>query len=167
MNRPLLYAMLILFFFLQLLFSDFASIAGAKPDLGVILVVFVAFFFGAPNAFEAALVFGLLKDIYASGVFGSNAVSLALTALAAGALSSKLSRESRLMQPLAVFVFSLLYFALLYAVSAAASMPPRISLDEYMSAVFIPSSFYTAAVSLVLFPFLIGKFGVDEEKEYL
>ena len=62
MSRYLLYTILIAAFSIQLLFLDRIKIAGAKPDLLVLLVVFFAIFFGPATGAEIGFVSGLFKD---------------------------------------------------------------------------------------------------------
>jgi rod shape-determining protein MreD len=140
---------------------------GAAPDLGAMLVIFIAIFFGWGYSLEAGFVFGLLKDIYSLDIFGVNTVSLALTGLIAGTLSNKLIKESRLTQVLMVLVFTLVYFFIHYLIASAITDISYIKLSEYLFLSFIPDSLYTAAVSSVAFPFLIKRFALKETAEYL
>ena len=108
-NRFKMYMVLIAVFFLQVAVLNLISIGPAKPDPGVLFVIFIAVFFGWEAGLEAGFVFGLLKDIYSLDIFGVNTIALAVTGLVAGFLSTKLFRESRITQALIVFAFTLLY----------------------------------------------------------
>lgn len=162
-----MYFVMAIIFFLQVTLLDLIKISNIKPDPGVLFVIFVAIFFGWGTGLEAGFIFGLLKDIYSVDIFGINTIALAFTGLAAGLLSPKLFRESRITQVVVVFIFTLAYFLIHYLISSAISNITYISLSEYLFFSFIPVSLYTALISNFIFPFLINRFGLEENAEYL
>lgn len=162
-----MYLVLIVIFFLQVTILDFIKISNTKPDLSSLFVIFIAVFFGWGTGLEAGFISGLLKDLYSVDLFGINTVALAATGIVAGLLSPKFFRESRMTQFFIVFIFTLLYFFVHYFVSFAIYNTAYISLREYAFCSFIPVSLYTALISYFVFPFLIDKFGLKENTEYL
>lgn len=162
-----MYLILLTAFFLQVTLLDFIRIAGTKPDLGALFVIFIAIFFGWSSGIEAGFVFGLLKDIYSVDIFGINTATLAITGLIAGLLSPKFLKESRAIQTLIVFVLTLFYFFIHYFISSAISNITYISLAEYIIHSFIPVSLYTACLAFLIFPFFVSRFGLEETAEYL
>ncbi len=166
-NRTSLYIVLIAAFLIQLLFLDHIKIMGAKPDLFAILVVFFAIFFGPATGAEAGFVAGLFKDIYSLDIFGVNSVLLSLTGLIVGALSPNIFKESKLTQSLIVFASSMLCMISHYFVSAIILKITYITLPEYLYNLILPSSLYTAALSLLLFPILISRYRLKEIADYL
>lgn len=167
MNRYSLYIILAAAFLIQLLFLDHIKIAGVKPDLLVLLVVFFAIFFGPGTGAEAGFVSGLFKDTYSLDIFGVNIVLLSLTGLIVGMLSPKLFRESKLTQGLLVFASSVLYMIIHYFVSSLILKITYVTLPEYLYGLILPSSFYTAALSIIIFPALINIYRLKENAEYL
>ncbi len=167
MNRYSLYIILIAAFLIQLLFLDHIKIAHVKPDLLVLLVVFFAIFFGPGTGAEAGFVSGLFKDTYSLDIFGVNSVLLSLTGLIAGMLSPKLFKESKLTQILLVFAFSVLYMVIHYFVSSLILKITYVTLPEYLYSLILPSSFYTAMLSIIIFPALINIYRLKENAEYL
>jgi len=167
MNRYSLYITLIAAFLIQFLFLDHIKIAGAKPDLLVLLVVFFALFFGPGTGAEAGFVSGLFKDTYSLDIFGVNSILLSLTGLIAGTLSPKLFKESKLTQGLLVFVSSVLYMITHYFISLFILKIRYVTLPEYLYGLILPSSFYTAMLSFILFPALIDRYRLKEKTEYL
>ena len=167
MKRFPLYIILIAAFLIQLLFLDHIKIACAKPDLLVILVVFFAIFFGPATGAEVGFISGLLKDIYSLDIFGVNSVLLSLTGLIAGMLSPKLFRESKLTQALLVFASSALYMIIHYFASSLILKITYVALPDYLYGLILPSSFYTAMLSAILFPALINRYRLKENAEYL
>lgn len=166
-NRLQMYLVLIAIFFLQVTVLDLIKIANIKPDLSSLFVIFIAVFFGWTAGLEAGFVSGILKDLYSVDIFGINAATLALTGAAAGLLSPKFFKESKMTQFFIVFVFTLLYFFIHYFVSSAINNTSYISMSEYVFCSFVPVSLYTALISYFVFPFLIDKFGLKENAEYL
>ena len=167
MKRFPLYIILIAAFLIQLLFLDHIKIEGAKPDLLVLLVVFFAIFFGPGIGAEAGFVSGLFKDTYSLDIFGVNSVLLSLTGLIAGMLSPKLFKESKLTQGLLVFASSVLYMIIHYFASSLILKITYVTLPEYLYGLILPSSFYTAMLSFLLFPALIDRYRLKENAEYL
>lgn len=167
MNRYSLYTMLIAAFLIQLLLLDRIKIAGVKPDLLVLLVVFFAIFFGPDTGAEAGFISGLFKDTYSLDIFGMNIILLSLTGLITGMLSPKLFRESKLTQCLLVFVSSAVYMIIHYFASSFISKIAYVNLPEYLYGLILPSSFYTAMLSALLFPTLINIYRLKENAEYL
>ena len=166
-NRLYLYITLIAVFFVQLTMLDFIRIFGARPDIGVIFVIFFAVFFGAGTGLEAGFFFGLLKDVYSTDICGVNTLTLALTGFLAGALSPKIFKESRLTQIAIVFSFTFFSFLFHFFLQSVFFKKGYIRLSEYIIFSFIPCSFYTAAISAALFPLLTKKYRLEEEAEYL
>jgi len=167
MKRFPLYIILIAAFLIQLLFLDRIKIAGIKPDLLVLLVVFFAIFFGPSTGVEAGFVSGLFKDTYSLDIFGVNIVLLSLTGLIVGRVSPKLFKESKLTQGLLVFVSSVLYMITHYFASSLILKITYVTLPEYLYGLILPSSFYTTMISLLLFPALINRYRLKENAEYL
>jgi len=158
---------LIAAFLIQLLLLDHVKIAGAKPDMLILSVVFFAIFFGPGMGAEAGLISGLLKDIYSLDIFGINIVLLSIAGLIVGMLSPKLFRESKLTQALLVFCSSVIYMVVHYFVSSFILKISYVTLPEYLYGLILPSSLYTATISILLFPALINRYRLKENAEYL
>lgn len=166
-NRIQMYLVLIAIFFLQVTALDLIKIFNTKPDLSSLFVIFIAVFFGWETGLEAGFVSGLLKDLYSVDLFGVNAAALALIGAAAGLLSPKFFRESKMTQFFIVFIFTLLYFFIHYFILSSVRSISHISIRAYIFRSFIPISLYTALLAYFIFPFLIDKFGLKENTEYL
>ena len=162
-----MYFVLVLVFFLQATLIDLIRISGTRPDLGSLFVIFTAIFFGWKTGLEAGFVFGLLTDIYSVDIFGINTAALAITGLVAGLLSPKIFRESRITQLFIVFILTLFCLIIHYLIASAISNITYISFGEYLFCSFLPVSLYTALVSFFIFPFLINRFNLKENAEYL
>lgn len=162
-----LFIILLLAFTIQVTILEYIKLAGARPDIMVLFVVFFGLFFGAGTGFEAGLISGLLKDIYSLDIFGVNTVILALTGLIVGALSPKFFKESIFTQFTIVFVFMLVSMLAHFAVSSLIRKITYISMPEYLFRLIIPSSLYTALLSFAVFPILIKRYHLNEKEDYL
>lgn len=153
--------------FLQVALGRYLTIAGAQPDLVLVFVIFFSVFLGAGRGLETGVVAGLLKDIFSIDVFGMNALVLGLTGLAAGYLSAKFFRESKRTHFLMTFFFALFSMALTWALAGAVSGSRTIGLAEYLAVSAMPSSLYTAALSVPVFLKCIDLYGLRRDEEFL
>jgi len=64
-KRLNIYFVLALALFLQVTVLNYVKISGTKPDLMLICVIFFGLFLGGGAGFEAGIIAGLLKDIFA------------------------------------------------------------------------------------------------------
>ncbi|MDO8536132.1 MAG: rod shape-determining protein MreD [Candidatus Omnitrophota bacterium] len=167
MKRSSLYIILIAFFLIQLLFLDHLKIMHAKPDLLVLMVVFFAIFFGPGIGLEAGFASGLLKDMYSVDIFGVNIILLSLVGLIVGMLSPKLFKESKLTQGILIFASSGIYMIVHYFASSLILKTTYAALPDYLYSLILPSSIYTAVLSIILFPILIDRYHLKENAEYL
>lgn len=142
-------------------------IFGACPDIALALVIFFGLFLGPSAGFETGIIAGLLIDLFALDFFGINALVYSVTGFAVGALNLKLYRESRLTQSLLVLVFTAL--AMLAHFKIASALSKGISWDnfEYLAGSVLPSSVYTAAVSVLVYPRLAAMFDLKEPEEFI
>lgn len=162
-----MYAALVLALILQATILGRINIFGTTPDLVILLVIFFASFFGAAIGLEAGFFAGIFKDILSSGIFGVNAVILAVTGLVVGILSPKFFRESRITQSLIVFMFVIFSMLLYYVACFFASRTGYAKLSEYLFCLIIPTAIYTSFTSVIIFPFLIHQYRLSKSEEYL
>ncbi len=98
------------------LFSAFPG-GNFKPDLVLIVVVFINVRRGFGSGWPTALAAGFLEDIFSAGMLGLGAISLALTARGVSWICRSLYREHfrtrMVMVVLAVAVSNLIYYLLL------------------------------------------------------
>ncbi|MDP2929977.1 MAG: rod shape-determining protein MreD [Candidatus Omnitrophota bacterium] len=166
-SRFSLYLSLIAAFLIQLLFLDYVKIAQVKPDLMALLVIFFSIFFGPGIGLEAGFAAGLFKDIYSLDIFGVNTLTLSLTGLAAGIVSPKFFRESKLTQTMLVFIFSALYMTIHCFAALLILKITYTNLPEYLFGLILPSSLYTTVISFFIFPILINRYRLKKNEEYL
>lgn len=85
------------------LFSEF-TIAGVKPDLLLLLVIFNCLFHGPFKGGIFGFLIGLLEDLYLGSFIGLNALTKGLTAFLGGWFLKGAFRENHLVPVLAIFL---------------------------------------------------------------
>ena len=166
-GRAPIYATILAALFFQLVLGRYIAIAGAQPDLVLVFVIFFSVFLGGGRGLETGVVAGFLKDVFSLDVFGMNALVLGLTGLAAGYLSAKFFRESKRTHFFLTFFFALFSMALTWSLGRSFSGSQTIGLAEYLAVSAIPSSLYTAAISVPVFLKCIDLYGLRQDEEFL
>lgn len=77
----IIFIVFILIYFLQSNFFSWFNIAGVKPNLFVILVLFIGIFLGKTYGITSGVVMGLLIDFFVGEAIGINAISLAIVGI--------------------------------------------------------------------------------------
>ena len=106
----------ILIYFLQSNFFNWFNIAGVKPNLFIILTLFIGIFIGKAYGFSIGIIFGLLLDFFTGKAIGINAISLAIVGLCGGIFIKNISKDSRitimLMTIVATFIAEVISYTL-------------------------------------------------------
>ena len=71
----------ILLYFLQANFFSWFNIAGIKPNLFIILILFIGIFMGKIYGISIGIALGLILDLFIGKVIGINALMLAIAGL--------------------------------------------------------------------------------------
>lgn len=166
-SRLQIYFTLALALLIQLTVLDHIKIFGAKPALMLTLVIFFGLFLGRGMGLESGLAAGFANDIFTLDLLGVNAIIFALTGFLAGVLGAQLSRESRRTQGLIVMSLTAFAMALHFVIISALSRWSYLDLGEYITGSVIPTSIYTAAVSIPVFFKLASVYALERREEYL
>lgn len=86
----------IFIYFLQSNFFSWFNIAGIKPNLFIILSLFIGIFIGKVYGGVIGILMGLLLDFFIGKSIGINAISLGLAGLLGGLFTKNFSKDSRL-----------------------------------------------------------------------
>lgn len=92
---------------LQTTVFDFLKVAGVKPDLVVLLVIYFAFTNGPYKGAAFGLLIGLLEDLIVGYNVGLNALALLFTGFLAGWFETKMYKENLVIAFLVVFLGSI------------------------------------------------------------
>lgn len=143
------------------------EIFGTKPDLMLIVVVFLGLFFGAGTGLESGLAAGILKDIFAFDFFFANTLTLGVTGLIAGLISSKFFKESKKAEFLLVASFTVLSMSFHFMLTFFMPGSIAIRYSEFLFSAIIPACLYTGLASVPLYAIFIKIFNLKEADDYL
>lgn len=166
-SRPRIYFILALALILQLTVLDYIKIAGVKPDILLIVVIFFGLFLGKGPGLESGFAAGLAKDLFALDFFGINAFVFALTGLLAGSLGERFSRESRKTQVLLVTLLTAFSMTLHFIIVSIFSKWVYLNFGEYLAGSIMPTCIYTALASIPIFFKLMKTYNIRGPEEYL
>lgn len=74
MNKTLFFSIGVLLTLIQIFFGQLLSINGVVPNLPLILLVFLALYYGGREPLWLALILGIIKDLYYYGHLGITAI---------------------------------------------------------------------------------------------
>jgi len=146
---------------LQSTIFTFLQVAGVKPDLILILVVFNGFLRGSREGAFLGFLAGLTQDIFIGNYIGLNALTKMLAGYLAGLAEARFYKESVVIVSMITFVVSILsqfvYYVLLFYLYI--QVPPFFAVSQ----VIIPTATYTT----LLVPLTFWKFYRANEKGWL
>lgn len=152
MRKFILGLILVISLVLQLTVFNFLKVAGVKPDLILIFVIFNALLNGSRNGAVFGLVGGILQDLITGQFIGLNAISKALTGYIFGLAGKKLYKENIIIPIISLFLGSIFSDLCIYLLGYF------INLNSSLLWVFkdkiLPAAFYNACLA----PFIYGKF---------
>ena len=86
----------LLIYFLQTNFFNWYNIGGIKPNLFIILTLFIGLFMGKIYGFSIGILYGMCLDLFIGKRIGINAIMLALAGLIGGVLDKSFLKDNRL-----------------------------------------------------------------------
>lgn len=122
-----------------------------QPELLLVILVHGGVYRRGADGIVLALSYGHLMDLFSGRPHGTFLFIYILLFLLARVLSIRLLLQSKFMQLVLIFVFSLIGELILFALSRFTALPQGVGLD--MRGLFIRSG-VNAAAAWVLFPFL-------------
>lgn len=114
----IIFLVFILIYLLQANFFNWFTIAGVKPNLFVILIVFVGLFAGKYMGVSIGVVAGLLLDFFISKKIGISAIMFGIIGLLGGILDNNFSKDSKLTIIIIIFGTTALYEIGNYVINA-------------------------------------------------
>ncbi len=156
--------MTVLFFISLILQSTLFShltVAGVKPDLVLILVIFYALLHGPKEGVFIGLVGGLLQDLMFGQNIGMNALAKLITGYAFGVLERKIYKENLLIPIFALFLGTFLNETVLYFIRLAKGAP--INYFTYVRSVIFSTAIYNSCLA----PFIYERLFKSSQKGLL
>jgi rod shape-determining protein MreD len=134
--------------FLQFTALNFIQIEGVKPDLGLVMVIFVAFLRGYRAGCWWGFVGGLLEDLYTGNFFGLNILTKMFIGCLVGLVEKQFYKDSLLVVVITTWFASMASGLVQYALLTYAGF--LVSPGPALVKIILPVSFYNA----ITVPFL-------------
>ena len=156
----LMFVTFLIIYFLQSNFFNWFTIAGVKPNLFIILTLFISLFAGAKTGTAYGIFFGIFLDVVIGRSIGISSIMYALVGAIGGYFDKNFSKDSRMTIMLMVIGTTLLYEIGNYVISIM-----RLSIQiEVLSfvRVLLIEIIYNVIITIILYP-LIQKVGYKVE----
>ncbi|MDS1029401.1 rod shape-determining protein MreD [Bacillota bacterium LX-D] len=140
---------------------DYFKIAGTKPDLLLLLVVFSGLLHGHVVGAKTGFIFGLVEDLYTGSFLGLNAVSKMLVGYLVGWSETKIFKENLFIPALTSFVSTFLANIIYIVIAMLAGI------DHKIIAYVWHDTLTLALFNACLAPFFYGKFYQEAKKGVL
>lgn len=159
----IIFLIFILIFILQANFFSWFTIAGVKPNIFIILVVFLGLFAGQKLGTIYGIILGIILDIVLGRNIAIGAIMLGITGFFGGYLDKNFSKESRLTVMLMMIGATAVYEIGTYLFSII-EFSINIEIISFIKILLI-EIFYNAILTIIIYP-LIQKLGYKLEDIY-
>ena len=148
-------------YFLQTNLFSWYNIAGVKPNLFIVLALFIGLYLGRMYGLGLGIVFGFLLDFFVSKRIGLNAIMLGISGLLGGVLDKSFSKESRITFMIMTMVVTVLCEVVSYTLQIIL-LNADANFINFMKIILI-EAIYNAILIIILYP-LIQKLGNKTEE---
>lgn len=146
----------IFIYFLQTHFFSWYNIAGIKPNLFIILILFIGLFLDKNYGFALGVIFGIMLDFFIGKRIGMHAFGLGIVGIIGGILDRSFSKESRITFMMMTILTTFLYETINYVLQMIV-LDAELILLNFTKIVLI-EMLYNAIIVIILYP-LIRKIG--------
>ena len=146
----------LIIYFLQSNFFNWFNIAGVKPSLYIVFVLYIGLFMGRRIAAPFGMFFGLILDMLSGQVIGIYTIMLGIIGIAAGYADKKFSKESKITIILCVIVLTILYELGIFAIHKLL-LESVLEINFFLKTVTIEALFN--AILLIIFYPILKKLG--------
>jgi len=134
---------------LQTGWPDILRVQGVTPDLGLIMVIYFALFYGEERAMFTGLFAGIYQDIASNTALGHHILCLVITGFICGKLSGRLISEHPAIKSALVFGGAILHGILFNII--VYFQDPYTNLIYVIFINTVPSAFYSALMTPFVF----------------
>lgn len=142
----------IIIYILQANFFSWFTIAGVKPNLFVMFIVFLGLFAGKYVGLVSGIIVGLLLDLFVGKSVGISAIMLGSVGIIAGFLDKNFSKDSRITIILMMMLTTLIYEIGIYIINAII-FSYEISVLNFIR-ILIIEILYNAILTIIIYPLL-------------
>lgn len=153
----------LILYFLQLNFFSWFKIAGAMPNLFIILVFYIGLFAGRRMGITYGIVFGLLLDFLVGEKIGITAIMLGICGIIGGIFDKNFSKDSRITIMIMIIGTTIIYEVGMYILRYAIlkSSVEILSFTKLLTA----ETVFNVILTIIFYPFM-QKTGHKVENEY-
>ena len=159
----ILILLIFVIYFLQSNFFNWFTIAGIKPNLFVIYILFIGLFGNRSMGIIYGALSGTLLDLLIEERVGVNLVGLVLIGLIATIFSKNFSKDSRITIMLMTFGSTIIFEVITYFLNYVL-FSINVEVFRFIS-ILLVEAIYNVILIIILYP-LIQKFGYYIENEY-
>ena len=145
-----LFIVFLIIYFLQANFFTWFNLAGVKPNVFIILVIFVGLFAGSKVALIYGIIIGIFLDLFIGKNVGVTSVMLGILGLLGAYFDKSFSKDSRMTIMLMVIVSTLIYETGLYVINAMISSV-HIEVIPFAT-ILIIEMLYNAIITIIVYP---------------
>ena len=162
-STVIIFIIFLITYFLQSNFFNWFNIAGIKPNLFIILMIFIGAFSNKYYGMGTGIVIGFLIDLFIGKTIGINAIVIGLAGFLGSILTKNFSKDNKMTMILLVllstfacelisYIFQIILFGL------------NIELWGFIKIIII-EMLYNTILLIILYP-LLQKLGVSLEKSF-
>lgn len=159
----IIFIVFLIIYFLQVNFFISFTIAGIKPNLFVVFVLFLGLFAGKKVGTCAGVCFGVLLDIFIGKNIGMAGILLGAIGFLGGYLDKNFSKESKITIILMVMACTFVFEFGVYLLNSFI-LSYDIQLIEFIKIVLV-EILYNAILTIILYP-LLKKAGIVIEETF-
>lgn len=153
----------IIIYILQANFFSWFTIAGVKPNLFVIFIVFLGLFGGKYMGVISGVISGLLLDIFIGKSVGISAIMLGVVGIIARILDKNFSKDSKLTIILMIMATTFVYELGSYIINTII-FSYEVAIWNFIK-ILLTEIFYNAILTIILYP-LLQRLGFSLEEIY-
>jgi len=146
----ILFVVFLIIYFLEANFFNWFNLAGIKPNLFIIFILFVGLFAGRKVALTTGILIGIFIDLFIGRRVGVTSVMLAIIGMLGGYFDKSFSKDSRMTIMLMVMISTIVYEVGAYAINTMINS----AIIEIMAFVkiLIIEIIYNAILTIILYP---------------
>lgn len=129
------------------------AIAGVKPDLMLVIVIFYALLYGEIPAAKLGFIYGLLEDLATGKFIGINTISKMLTGYLVGLGEGKLYSDNLMVPVIGLFIGSIANYLCFFILGIIVGHPEVFPVESFFQTIMI-STIYNVCLA----PFLYGRY---------
>ena len=148
----IIFLVFLLIYFLQANFFVWFTIAGIKPNVFVILVLFLGLFAGKRVGVSLGVILGIILDLWIGKKVGMTGIMLGIVGIIGGYFDKNFSKESRLTIMLMVIGATIIFEVGSYAMNNIILGIPAEILA--FSKILLIELFYNSMLTIICYPLL-------------